>query len=194
MKNLIKCCGLLLFLAFSSCRSENYDPVKGIKIQYDLQVELISTNAMTKGQVFERTKSINLRDTFKNRYNIDPDQLDSFFVSYLLVWFNQDNCKLLDSYSFTTEYPVVGRLTLPLAIPGQDKCDLPIVSGNPAIVELSTSKSDFFSQTLVKTNLASYIKAGYAIPVSLRMVARDPIPEGFGAVVQIRSRAYYKPK
>jgi hypothetical protein len=192
MKNLIKCCGLLLFLAFSSCRSENYDPVKGIKIQYDLQVELISTNAMTKGQVFERTKSINLRDTFKNRYNIDPDQLDSFFVSYLLVVFNQDNCQKLESYSFTTEYPVVGRLTLPLSAATQ--CDLTTVLGKPAIVELSASKSDFFSQTLVKTNLAKYIKEGYAIPVSLRMVAKDPIPEGYGAIVQINSRAYYKPK
>jgi hypothetical protein len=191
MKNLIKCCGLLLFLAFSSCRSEIYDPAKGIYIQFDLQVELINNNAMKKGEVFERTKSINLRDTFKNRYNINPDKLDSFFVSYVLVSFNQDSCNKLDSYSFTTEYPVVGRLTLPLSAATQ--CDLTTILGKPSVVELSATKSDFYSQTLVRTNLASYIKAGYAIPVSLRMVAKDAIGEGLGMFIRIDSRAYYKP-
>jgi hypothetical protein len=191
MKNLIKCCGLLLFLAFSSCRSEDYDPAKGIYIQFDLQVELINNNAMKKGEVFERTKSINLRDTFKNRYNINPDKLDSFFVSYVLVSFNQDSCNKLDSYSFTTEYPVVGRLTLPLSAATQ--CDLTTILGKPSVVELSATKSDFYSQTLVRTNLASYIKAGYAIPVSLRMVAKDAIGEGLGMFIRIDSRAYYKP-
>jgi hypothetical protein len=191
MKNLIKCCGLLLFLAFSSCRSEDYDTAKGIYIQFDLQVELINNNAMKKGEVFERTKSINLRDTFKNRYNINPDKLDSFFVSYVLVSFNQDSCNKLDSYSFTTEYPVVGRLTLPLSAATQ--CDLTTILGKPSVVELSATKSDFYSQTLVRTNLASYIKAGYAIPVSLRMVAKDAIGEGLGMFIRIDSRAYYKP-
>jgi hypothetical protein len=191
MKNLIKCCGLLLFLAFSSCRSEIYDPAKGIYIQFDFQVEMINANPTKKGEIFERTKIINWRDTFRNRYNIDPDKLDSFYVSYVKVEFNQDNCKKLDSYSFTTEYPVVGTLTLPLSAATQ--CDLTTILGKPTVVELSASKSDFFSQTLVKTNLAKYIKAGTNIPMTFRMVAKEDITDPFGVLILLQSRAYYKP-
>ncbi|MBL7814162.1 MAG: hypothetical protein JNL70_04075 [Saprospiraceae bacterium] len=188
MKNLLKIL-LLTFIATSlfSCRSEEFDPKSGLMIQLDIQAEIINSNPMKANEAFEKTYAINLRDTFAKRYNIDPDKLDSFFVNTLIVSFNQDRCKQLKTYEVNTDLPVVGNYSV------KDVCDLTLISGKPAVVEISANSNLPFAKDVLKTNFADAIKKGQPFNVKFKAIAKEDFASGFGLSIILATRANYKP-
>jgi hypothetical protein len=188
MKKLLNPCILfIVFLAITACRSNEFDPVNGVRVQLDIQAEVLKSNASKTGEVFERTYTLNLRDTFVKRYNIDPTKLDSFMVNYVSVAFNQDRCKKLQTYELKTTFPIIG----PFGV--KDLCDFTLIGGKPAAIALGAGQSSPFSNLLSTTNFASSVKNGTPITLDFKMIPKEDFPEGFGVIIILSTRATYRP-
>lgn len=188
MKNVLKTLvPVLIVVVFFSCRSEEFDPKSGLMIQLDIQQDIINSNATKANETFEKTYSFSLRDTFKKRYNIDPEKLDSFFVNALVVTFNQDRCKQLQTYEVSTEVPVLGSYTV------KDICDLSLISGSPAIIAFTANSPLPFAQQVLKTNFADAVKKGQLFTIKFQATAKEDFANGFGVSITLATRANYKP-
>jgi hypothetical protein len=192
MKKLLNPCILLLtFLAITSCRSTEFDPINGVRVQLDIQTEFVILNSKgTKaGEVFEKMYSLNLRDTFVKRYNIDITKLDSFMVNSLTVGFKQDRCKKLQSYNLNVALPIIDPYS------AKDKCGV-LILGTFAIVDYSDPQASTFYRQLLTTNFASAIKSPNPSPINLnfKMTAKEDFAnDDFGLVVILSTRATYRP-
>jgi hypothetical protein len=178
---------LISFLAITACRSTEFNPLNGVRVQLDIQAEVLKSNASKTGELYERTYTLNLRDTFVKRYNIDPSKLDSFQVNALSVGFNQDRCKKLQTYELKTTFPIIGPFTV------KDSCNFTFVSGNPAVVSFGQGQNSPFSNLLLTTNFANSLKNGTPITLDFKMIPKEDFPEGFGLIVILSTRATYRP-
>lgn len=188
MKKLLNPCILLLiFLALTACRSTEFNPLNGVRVQLDIQAEVLKSNASKTGELYQRTYTLNLRDTFVKRYNIDPSKLDSFIVNSLSVGFNQDRCKKLQTYELKAGFPVIGNFGV------KDLCDFTLVSGNPAIMAFGPNQNSPFSNLLLSTNFANSVKNGTPITLDFKMIPKEDFPDGFGLIIILSTRATYRP-
>jgi hypothetical protein len=173
---------LLMPLLAPTCRSDEFDPSKGLFINFDLNAETVNANPTKAGEVFSKTYSFDLAKEFKSRYNIDPSDLEEFYVNTCVATFNQSNCLKLKSYSLVANFPEIGSKT------SSNDCS------TATIMSITPSNSDAFSKAATTTNFAPAIKAGKAITVTFNMEAKADIVGGFGAGVVLSTRAIYKPK
>jgi hypothetical protein len=191
MKKLLNPCILLLtLLAFTACRSSEFDIVNGVRVQLDIQTEFILLNSKSTkmGEMVEKTYVLNLRDTFVKRYNIDITKLDSFMVNSLTVGFKQDRCKKL-TYNLNVALPIIDPYIV------KDKCGIPLL-GVFAIVDFSDPQAAIFYRQLLTTNFASAIKAPIPPPINLnfKMTAKEDFADdNFELVVKLSTRATYRP-
>jgi hypothetical protein len=197
MKTLLKfCLPFFILFIFAGCRSIEFDPAKGIFIQMDLQFQIIDSKASQAGVTFEKTYSLNLRDTFAKRYNIDPAKLDSIYVNYLDIGFNQDRCNDLQDYEIRTTFPSIGNLAIGKSILG---CDLTTISGKSTILTLRKGVTwpdpilNFYAKQLVKTNYAPAIKSAEPWDITFKMTPKVNFDKAMGVSIELSTRAYYKP-
>jgi hypothetical protein len=125
MKKLLNLCFILLsIIVLSGCRrSVEFNPANGVSVQLDIQTEFIILNSKSTkaGETVTKAYSLNLRDTFVKRYNIDITKLDSFMVNSLTVGFKQDRCKKLQTYNLNLALPIIDPYIV------KDKCGAPIL-------------------------------------------------------------------
>jgi hypothetical protein len=178
---------LCALLALSACRSTEFNPQNGVRVQLDIQAEIIKSDSSKAGKLFEKTYVLSLRDTFVKRYNIDPAKLDSFYVNSLTVSFNQDRCKQLQTYEVSSTFPVIGPYTI------KDVCDLTLIGGRPSIISFNANQSTPFSQQLITTNFAKDLKQGSPINLRFKMIPKQDFAEAFGVIILISTRATYRP-
>lgn len=164
-----------------TCRSDEFDPKKGLFINLDLNAETVNANPTKAGAIFSKTYSFDLSKEFKTRYNIDPSELEEFYVNTCVATFNQSNCLKLKSYSLVATFPEIGSKT------SSNDCS------SATILSITPSNSDAFSKAALSTNFAPAIKAGKPITVTFSMEAKEDIPGGFGAGAILSTRAIYKP-
>lgn len=183
---------LSALLFASGCRTKDFDPNLGIYIQMDIQAEAINANATKSGESFDFTRNMNLRDTFKNRYNIDPDKLETFFVEAVTVALNKDNCDKLSAYEITLTMPGLTSYTFNKAQLG---CSLPkYLSLYPTIFSVDKSTTNPLFTPIVTTNYAASIKGGKFFSTRFKMTAGQDLAAGdSGVLIILKTRATYKP-
>ena len=183
---------LSALLLASGCRSKDFDPNLGIFIQMDIQAEAINANATKNGESFDFTRNMNLRDTFRNRYNIDPDKLETFFVEAVTVTLNKDNCNKLSSYEVTLSMPGLTSFTFNKAQLG---CSLPLyLSLYPTLFSVDKATVNPLFKPIVTTDYAASIKAGKFFSTRFKMTAGADLAAGdAGVLIILKTRATYKP-
>jgi hypothetical protein len=193
MKKLLNLCIILLsILVLSGCRrSVEFNPANGVSVQLDIQTEFIILNSKSTkaGEMVTKAYSLNLRDTFVKRYNIDITKLDSFMVNSLTVGFKQDRCKKLQTYNLNLALPIIDPYIV------KDKCGAPIL-GTFAIVDFSDPLAATFYRQLTTTNFASALKSSSPQPINInfKMTAKEDFgDEDFVLVVILSTRATYRP-
>ena len=193
MKNALFSTFVLVALLFvSGCRSEQFDPNTGIKIQMDVQAEAINSNATKAGETFDFTRNLNLRDTFSKRYNIDPQKLLTFFVEAVTVVLNKDNCDKLSSYEVNLSMPGLTPVSVSKASVG---CNLPkYLSLYPTVLAIDKTTANPLFKPVVTTDFADQIKTGKLFATQFKMTAGQDIVAGdMGVLIILKTTATYKP-
>jgi hypothetical protein len=206
MKKLLFLLGLYMVTSAQLCTSilrtdEFNDPTTGLKVLSQSRVEGISSNAMKKDAVYERTVAFDLKKEFQTRFKVDISKLQSFKFSSVSGTFNKDECKKLSSYYIKITMPdgTVFADSSSVANP----CDLAKYGGSTgrifgqtgqfAFVDIDANHKDAQIRKAVETDYAQAIKDGKTVTVTIRMQAREAIPPGFGAVALAIFEARYRP-
>jgi hypothetical protein len=169
---------LLMPLLAPTCRSDEFDPAKGITVQLALTSESVNANA-TKATdpPFSKTYSVNLGTEFKTRTGVDPSKLTEFFVKGFKVTFNKGNCAKLKAYSVVATFPDIG----------------PETNSDCSSATDYTSSSSAFGKRVLANNFAKAIKDGKSITVTFTMTAKEDIPAGQGVSIVLATTATYLP-
>ena len=191
MKKLIQFSFLLLLMPLlaPTCRSEEFQPSKGILFQLNVQAEIVNANATKASDPeYNKTYTVNLGEEFKNRYNVDPSRLNSLRVDTLIVFFSQDRCKQLAYYEVVVTLPSGKTYT------AKDKCDnLPQYQKVGALIFIVPSNTATDAQSILNTDYASDIKSGKSLSISFKMKAASDFGAGFGATAYLATYAFYNP-
>jgi hypothetical protein len=170
---------LLMPLLAPTCRSEQFEPSKGILAEFDVTSESVNANATKASDpVFSKTYTVNLSTEFKNRIKVDPAKVTELFVKGFIVEFNTGNCAKLSAYSVIATFPLVGTET----------------NSDCASALNYTSSASAFGARVLATNFAPAIKDDKAvISVTFTMKAKEDIPAGSGVKIKLLTTATYLP-